>query len=171
MWFGPWVTAKMLSGSVFRKQENRIRFHTPLPETSSGMFTAECSSNTFQHGFPIFSCRVASRLQWKLLSTKNTYKGKSKLAPWTQLVKLHTMKTYRGVQVWRHFFDLGTSLRWVVGFTLLSLYPLGKSPLYPLDRKLGGLQNRSRLCGEKKSLVLSATIRTELSRLQRTLNN
>jgi hypothetical protein len=31
----------------------------------------------------------------------------------------------------------------VVSFTTQSLYPRGKSPQYPLDRKLGGPQNRS----------------------------
>jgi hypothetical protein len=34
-------------------------------------------------------------------------------------------------------FDLGTRWRWVVSFTPLPLYPQGKSPFYPLDRRLG----------------------------------
>jgi hypothetical protein len=33
--------------------------------------------------------------------------------------------------------DLGTRWRWVVSFTPLPLYPQGKSPWYPLDRRLG----------------------------------
>jgi hypothetical protein len=37
-----------------------------------------------------------------------------------------------------HFLDLGTCWKWVVRFTPLQLYPLGKSPRYPLDRRLGG---------------------------------
>jgi hypothetical protein len=40
--------------------------------------------------------------------------------------------------------DLGTRLRWVVNFTPRLLYPQGKSPRYPLDRRLGGPQSRSR---------------------------
>jgi hypothetical protein len=35
-----------------------------------------------------------------------------------------------------HFLDLGTSWRWVVSFTTQPLYPRGKSPRFPLDRKL-----------------------------------
>jgi hypothetical protein len=38
------------------------------------------------------------------------------------------------------FFDLGSRCRWVVSFTPRPLYPQGKSPLYPLDRRLGGSQ-------------------------------
>jgi hypothetical protein len=41
------------------------------------------------------------------------------------------------------FLDLGTSWRWLVRFTSRSLYPRGKSPRYPLDRRLGGPQSRS----------------------------
>jgi hypothetical protein len=37
-------------------------------------------------------------------------------------------------------FDLGTSWRWLVSFTSRLLYPRGKSPWYPLDRRLGGSQ-------------------------------
>jgi hypothetical protein len=29
--------------------------------------------------------------------------------------------------------------------------PQGKSPLYPLDRRLGGLESRSGRCGEEKN--------------------
>jgi hypothetical protein len=39
-------------------------------------------------------------------------------------------RLYRGT-----FFDHYTSWRRVVNFTLLLLYPLGKSPRYPLDRR------------------------------------
>jgi hypothetical protein len=42
-----------------------------------------------------------------------------------------------------HFLDLGTSWRWVLSFTHRRLYPQGKSPRSPLDRRLGGLQSRS----------------------------
>jgi hypothetical protein len=40
--------------------------------------------------------------------------------------------------------DLGTRWRWVVSFTPRLLYPQGKSPWYPLGRRLGGAQNRWR---------------------------
>jgi len=39
--------------------------------------------------------------------------------------------------------DLGTRWRWVVSFTPRPLYPQEKSPWYPLDRSLCGLQSRS----------------------------
>jgi hypothetical protein len=51
------------------------------------------------------------------------------------------MKTYGGsVCIDPHFLDLGISWRWVVSFTPLPLYPRGKSPQHPLDRRLGGPQ-------------------------------
>jgi hypothetical protein len=59
------------------------------------------------------------------------------------------MRTYGE---WRYssiILDPGTRWRWVVGFTPRPLYPRGESPGYPLDRKLGGPQNRSGRCGEK----------------------
>jgi hypothetical protein len=36
-----------------------------------------------------------------------------------------------------HFLDLGTSWRWMVSFTPLTLYPRENSPRYPLNRRLG----------------------------------
>jgi hypothetical protein len=52
------------------------------------------------------------------------------------------MKEYWGVEVQFHaFFDLGTRWKWMVSFMPRLLYPQGKSPLYPLDRRLGGPQN------------------------------
>jgi hypothetical protein len=61
-----------------------------------------------------------------------------------------------GVEVSLHsFFDLGTRCRWVVSFTPRLFYPQGKSPWYPLDRRLGGPQSRSgRGCEEKNSQPL-----------------
>jgi len=54
-----------------------------------------------------------------------------------------------------HIHDLGTKWRWVVSFTIRKLYPQGKSPWYPLDRKLCGPQNQSgHSCQERKSQPL-----------------
>jgi hypothetical protein len=39
----------------------------------------------------------------------------------------------------------------VVSFTTRPLYPQGKSPWYPLDRRLGGPQSRSGCGGEEKN--------------------
>jgi hypothetical protein len=50
------------------------------------------------------------------------------------------------------FLDLGTTWRWVVNFTPRPLYPRGKSPRYPLDRRLGGTQSRSGRFGEQNIL-------------------
>jgi hypothetical protein len=48
--------------------------------------------------------------------------------------------------------DLGSRWRWVVSFTPRPLYSQGKSPWYPLDRRLGGPQSRSGRGGEEKNL-------------------
>jgi hypothetical protein len=41
----------------------------------------------------------------------------------------------------------------VVSFTFWPLYPRGKRPRYPLDRRLGGPQNRSERRGEEKNFA------------------
>jgi hypothetical protein len=61
------------------------------------------------------------------------------------------MKEYCGSgSIAPRIFGLGTSCRWVVSFTLRPLYRQGKSPWYPLDRRLGGTQSRSGRGGEEK---------------------
>jgi hypothetical protein len=55
------------------------------------------------------------------------------------------------------FLDLGISWRLVVRFTPRPLYPRRKSPLYLLDRRLGGPQNRSGRRGEEKILDPTGT--------------
>jgi hypothetical protein len=65
------------------------------------------------------------------------------------------MKAYLGSgDIAPRIIDLGTRWRWMVSFTLLPLYPQGKSPCYPLDRRLGGPQSRSERGGEKNSQPL-----------------
>jgi hypothetical protein len=62
------------------------------------------------------------------------------------------MKAYWGVEIQLHaFFDLGTRWRWVVNFTPQPLYTQGRSPWYPLGRRLGGPQSRSGRGGEEKN--------------------
>jgi hypothetical protein len=56
-----------------------------------------------------------------------------------------------------HFLDLGTSWRWVVSFTPRSLYRRGRSPRYPLDRRLSGPQSQSGRFGEEKILGSTGT--------------
>jgi hypothetical protein len=48
---------------------------------------------------------------------------------------------------------------WVVSFIPRSLYSQGKSSCYPLDRRLGGPQNRSGRGGEVKKYLASAGTR------------
>jgi hypothetical protein len=48
------------------------------------------------------------------------------------------MKAYWGSDgIAPHILDLSTRWKWVVSFTPWLLYPQGKSPWYPLDRRLG----------------------------------
>jgi hypothetical protein len=48
-------------------------------------------------------------------------------------------------------FSLSAKWRRVDSFTFLSLYPQGKSPRYPLDRRLGEPQSRFGLDVEEKT--------------------
>jgi len=51
------------------------------------------------------------------------------------------MKTYwGGGDTVPYVLDLGTRSRWVVSFMPWPLYPQGKSPQYPLNRRLGRSQ-------------------------------
>jgi len=68
------------------------------------------------------------------------------------LTKYHATKTCYGCGgIAPRILDLGTRWRLVVSFNPWSLYPQGTSPRYALDRRLGGPQNRSGRCGEKKN--------------------
>jgi len=86
------------------------------------------------------------------------------------------MKAYWGSgRIDSRILDLGTRWRWVTSFTAQPLYPPGKNPWYPLDRRLGGSQDRSGRGGEEKisqsiaghelPIVQPAHYTTELSRL------
>jgi hypothetical protein len=67
----------------------------------------------------------------------------------TALTKHHAMKAYWIGGIATRILELGTRLRWIVSFTFRSLYPQGKSPCYPLDRRLRGPQSRSASGGEE----------------------
>jgi hypothetical protein len=58
-------------------------------------------------------------------------------------VNYYAMKT---CGEWRYsstILDLGGGRRWAASFTFRPLYPRGKSPLFSLDRRLGGLQSKT----------------------------
>jgi hypothetical protein len=75
---------------------------------------------------------------------------KVKLSLW--LTKHHAMKTCWGNGgIAPRILDLGIRWTWVVSFTPRPFYPQGKSPEYPLDRRLGGPQSRSGHGGEEKN--------------------
>jgi hypothetical protein len=65
--------------------------------------------------------------------------------------------------LWKHMGEYGYSSsildlvirwRWVVSFRPLPLYLRGKSPRYPLDRRLRGPQSPPKRCEEEKNLAL-----------------
>jgi hypothetical protein len=62
------------------------------------------------------------------------------------------MKAYWGSEgIAPLILDLGIRWRWVVSFMPRPLYPQGKSPWYPLDRRLDGTQSRSGRGGLEKN--------------------
>jgi hypothetical protein len=68
------------------------------------------------------------------------------------LTKCHAMRTYWGSGgIAPCILDLGTRWRWEVSFTPWPLYPHGKNPQYPFDRRLGGPQSKSGQSGEEKN--------------------
>jgi len=67
-------------------------------------------------------------------------KGKGKVVPVLFLTEHQAMKAR-----WPWYWMA------LVSFTPQPLYPQGKSPWYPLYRRLGGLQSRSGRGGEEKN--------------------
>jgi hypothetical protein len=68
------------------------------------------------------------------------------------------MKAYGGVDVLIHVFLISALVgSQEVSYTPRTLYPRGKSPRYPLDRRLGGPQNRSGRRGEEENLAATGT--------------
>jgi hypothetical protein len=66
------------------------------------------------------------------------------------LTEYHAIKAYwESGGIAPRIIDLGTRWRRVVSFTPRPLYPQGKSPWYPLDRRMGGSQSRSGRGGEE----------------------
>jgi len=62
------------------------------------------------------------------------------------------MKAYWGSGgIESRILDLSTRWIWVVSFTIRPLYPQGKSSWCPLDKRLGGPQNRRGRGGEEKN--------------------
>jgi len=62
------------------------------------------------------------------------------------------MKVYWGsAGIAPRSLDFSIIWRWVVSFTPRLLYSERKNPWYPLDRRLGGPQNRSGRGGEEKN--------------------
>jgi hypothetical protein len=98
---------------------------------------------------------------WRLLSAgiwccviKHIYCVKVKLS----LCLTNYVLCYEGI--WESgcidpcILDFGTTWRWVDSLMPWLLYPQGKSPWYPLDRRLGASQNLSGQCGQEKNLSL-----------------
>jgi hypothetical protein len=79
------------------------------------------------------------------------HKDEGKVAP-VLLTEHHAMKAYYGSEgIAPRILDLGTWWRWMVSSMPRPLYPQGKSPWYPLDRRLGGPQSLSGRGGEEKN--------------------
>jgi hypothetical protein len=75
---------------------------------------------------------------------------KVKLFLWF-LTEHHALKAYWGSGgIAPCILDLRTRWKWVVSFTPQLLYPQGKCPRYPLDRRLGGPQSQSGCGGKEK---------------------
>jgi hypothetical protein len=58
--------------------------------------------------------------------------------------------------------DFSTRWRWLVSFMPEPLHPQGKSPWYPLDRRLGGPQSQSGHSGEEKNSQLLLRLKTPI---------
>jgi hypothetical protein len=119
-----------------------------LPYNMSRFKTTSSHSNGYETFNAVIENTVAKHYNWGCMRTvtwthlrllRKTEAIKVKLKLSLCLNKHHAMKTYWGNGGMAPLIlDLGTRWRWVVSFTPRPLYPQGKSPLYPLDRMLGG---------------------------------
>jgi hypothetical protein len=74
------------------------------------------------------------------------------------LTNHHAMKTYCGSgDTAPRILKNDTRRRWLIIYTLRPLYPLDKSPRYPLCRRLSGPQSRSKRCGEVKNPSIASS--------------
>jgi hypothetical protein len=64
------------------------------------------------------------------------------------------MKAYGRVDAEIHIFFNSALVGGAISFRLRPLYPWGKRPQYPLDRKLGGKQSQS---GRREMKILEPT--------------
>jgi hypothetical protein len=78
-------------------------------------------------------------------------------------MKHHARRRWGSGCIDPRFLDLVTSWRWVVSFTPRPVYPWGKSPLYPLERRLGGPQSQFGRRGEENILDPAETRTPTLS--------
>jgi hypothetical protein len=60
-----------------------------------------------------------------------------------------SMNMYERVKIKFHILNLDNSIRWVVSLTVQSLYSLGSSSCWSLNRRLGGLQSQSGCYGDE----------------------
>jgi hypothetical protein len=102
-------------------------------------------------------CRFNSYLRQELLLPRQTLLSKRwypLIGVKVKVVPVHNQSSTtpwrrKGQWMYRSTFSWPrTSWKWVVRLTPQPLYPRGKSPRYPLDRRLGGPQSRSRRRGE-----------------------
>jgi hypothetical protein len=152
------TTSGKLKGGVEEKFSSLLtsaldgggQFHT-LAAISQGKLDTVPNGQKGSGPWPVWTWQ--RRVNYVLLPrieppSSRVYKRKVSLC----LTKHNAMKTYWGSgDIAPLILVLGTRCRWVVSFTPWPLYPQGKSPWYPLDRRLGGPQSRSGRGGEEKN--------------------
>jgi hypothetical protein len=68
------------------------------------------------------------------------------------VVRVYTLKAYRGSKVWFHSFLTSTLNEGELSTSRLGRFILGRGHRYPLNRSMGGPQSRSGGFGEKDPL-------------------
>jgi hypothetical protein len=137
-----------------KARENAVRIDCVLAEIQTE-YIPNSGLDPFRYANSVGKCvclYLSSTLSFSFLIGS---KGK--------VVPVLTNQVLRHEDVWGsgcidpRILDLGTSWRWVVSFTHRPLYLRGKSPLYPLDRRLDGPQSRSGRRGEDTNLAPTGT--------------
>jgi hypothetical protein len=120
---------------------------------------ASCKSWTELHrGLEICRVTIWSKSYRQTLSYGTRFTQKVKLPLCLTNYALRHEGVWGSGCIDQRVLYLGPSWRWVVSFTPRPLYPRGKSPLYPLDRRLGGPH------GEVKILAPTGTRTPTLGR-------
>jgi hypothetical protein len=138
------VKTRLKAPTALKVRSINTLFHKHDTTTNKKFAPHELQSNLTVHGLLCVDFRTTSTAPPAVgvLAVTEQVNVKVKLSLY--LTKYQAMKTYWGSEdIAPRTINRGIRWRWVVSFTSRPPYRFGKSPHWPLDRRLGWSQSRS----------------------------